>query len=212
MSAPTTTGVRLLLALAAAGLSSVLMACGASGTTANLVDARKTYARAETSKARVYAPDSLLEARSALDAAERAHEDDPNSARERHLAYIAKRRAGIAIADGAARALTRDARKTRVEYEGELEWRTLSAERRRARVKRELTSIEGELSEVRKALHARGNRIDDQTLALQRQETELEARSAELRWEQQESQENAPGATTCADDTADARTSALSPN
>lgn len=47
-----------------------------------------------------YAPDRVLEARQALDRAERAHRDDAGSFDERSLAYIATRRSELAVLYG----------------------------------------------------------------------------------------------------------------
>jgi outer membrane protein OmpA-like peptidoglycan-associated protein len=66
-------------------------------------------------------PDDLLTARQALDAAERAHEDDPGSNREAHLAYLAERKARIAIVSGdiaSAQSVEQDAR---AQYQAKLE-------------------------------------------------------------------------------------------
>jgi outer membrane protein OmpA-like peptidoglycan-associated protein len=65
-----------------------------------LIDARRAYESARTSQAATYTPSRVLEAKQALDRAERAHEDDANSNEERSLAYIAQRRAELAVVYG----------------------------------------------------------------------------------------------------------------
>jgi len=110
--------------LAALGASSFLLvigACGATAPTQQLVDARRTFHEAEVSSAAKMTPDEVLTARQALDEAERAHKDDPGSNREAHLAYIAQRRAQIAMAGGdiaTAHALEREAH---AQYQAKLE-------------------------------------------------------------------------------------------
>ncbi len=77
-----------------------LPACGSSVTSAELVNARQAYDRATRTRAAEYTPASVLSARQALDAAERAHADDAGSDREKSYAYVAQRRAELAIVHG----------------------------------------------------------------------------------------------------------------
>ena len=87
--------VRLLFSLAAA-LGGP--ACASAPPSPELVSARATYQEASESQAKELVPDQLLTARQALEAAESEYQDDENSARARTLAYIAQRKALIAIA------------------------------------------------------------------------------------------------------------------
>jgi outer membrane protein OmpA-like peptidoglycan-associated protein len=73
------------------------LGCANTTPTPQLVSAREAYDRARTSHAATYSPDMLLSARSALEAAERAHDDDPQSDREIARAYVAERRAELAM-------------------------------------------------------------------------------------------------------------------
>jgi len=75
------------------------VACGATAATQQLVDARRTYDVAARSDARTLTPAKLLEAEDALKRAEVAHQDDPGSQEERHYAYLAERRAQLAIVE-----------------------------------------------------------------------------------------------------------------
>jgi len=79
-------GVLLAATLTAAG-------CAASQPSKELLDARDAYNRGEHGKARQYNPAALHEAKVALDKAEAAFEEDPDSALARDEAYIALRRA-----------------------------------------------------------------------------------------------------------------------
>jgi outer membrane protein OmpA-like peptidoglycan-associated protein len=70
------------------------------------VDARASYNVAEQGAAAKYKPEQLHEARLALDQAEQSFNSDPNSEKTKNLAYVARRRAQLAEADGeTARAL-----------------------------------------------------------------------------------------------------------
>ena len=75
-------------------------ACGSSAPSQQLVDARRAINEARASEASKLTPDKLLTAEQALDRAERAHDDDAGSAEEAHLAYLASRKAHIAMAYG----------------------------------------------------------------------------------------------------------------
>src|SRR5262245_60203202 len=95
---PTTGGTtmrihRLLIALPLAS------ACIASGGHASRepVEAREAYQRAVASSAATEAPKPHADARVALANAEQANRNSPGSDIEKHLAYIAKRRADLAI-------------------------------------------------------------------------------------------------------------------
>jgi outer membrane protein OmpA-like peptidoglycan-associated protein len=108
-------------ALGVSALVLLLGACASSAPTQQLVDARRTFHQAELSSAAKMTPDDLLTARQALDAAERAHKDDPGSNREAHLAYLAERKAQIAMVSGdiaSAQELERDAH---ARYQSQLE-------------------------------------------------------------------------------------------
>jgi outer membrane protein OmpA-like peptidoglycan-associated protein len=77
------------------------LACSQTGPTPALIDARRAYDTARASSAASYAPSRLLEAEQALARAERAHEDDAGSEQERSYAYVAQRRAELAVIYGA---------------------------------------------------------------------------------------------------------------
>jgi outer membrane protein OmpA-like peptidoglycan-associated protein len=68
--------------------------------TPELVQARDAYLRAEHTPEARLAPASLLNAKQALDRAETVHEDSPQSEEERVYAYIAQRKAELAVIDG----------------------------------------------------------------------------------------------------------------
>jgi len=73
-------------------------ACAASTPTPELVSARQAYDRARTDPSASLVPDSVLSAKQSLDKAESVHEKDPQSDEERSYAYVAQRRAELALA------------------------------------------------------------------------------------------------------------------
>lgn len=75
-------------------------ACASSTPTPELVNARTAYDRARTDQTAQLVPDSVLSAKQALDKAEAVHEKDPQSDEERSFAYVAQRRAELALALG----------------------------------------------------------------------------------------------------------------
>ena len=74
--------------------------CAASTPTPELVSARQAYDHARTDPSAQLVPASVLSAKQALDRAESAHEQDSQSDEERSFAYVAQRRAELALALG----------------------------------------------------------------------------------------------------------------
>jgi outer membrane protein OmpA-like peptidoglycan-associated protein len=81
-------------------LSLTAVACASSAPSTELVNARQAYDRATRARAAEYTPASVLGARQALEAAEREHDEDAQSEREKSFAYVAQRRAELAIVHG----------------------------------------------------------------------------------------------------------------
>lgn len=75
-------------------------ACAASTPTPELVSARQAYDRARTDPTSALVPASVLSAKQSLDKAEAVHDKDPQSDAERSYAYVAQRRAELALALG----------------------------------------------------------------------------------------------------------------
>jgi outer membrane protein OmpA-like peptidoglycan-associated protein len=75
----------------------LVVAC-AHEPTGELINARSTYQQAAHGPANETAPAEVYEAKKALMRAEQAHEKDPGSNYERDLAYVATRRAELAMA------------------------------------------------------------------------------------------------------------------
>ena len=77
-----------------------MTACASSTPTPELVSARQAYDRARTDPTASLVPDSVLSAKQALDRAESVHNSDPQSDAEKSYAYVAQRRAELALALG----------------------------------------------------------------------------------------------------------------
>ncbi|MBN1608335.1 MAG: DUF4398 and OmpA-like domain-containing protein [Polyangiaceae bacterium] len=97
--------------------AAAMIACGTPPPSDELVAAQQTYQEAANSNAAELVPDQLLSAKQALDQAEAAHEDDPLSNEERGLAYVAQRRAQLAMAMAGQAAAKRDMVTANREYE-----------------------------------------------------------------------------------------------
>jgi outer membrane protein OmpA-like peptidoglycan-associated protein len=106
---PPRRAVRSILALAAALAAS---SCASARPSQELLSARAAYRDASQSQAKELVPDQLLSARQALEQAEQEYSDDENSTRARTMAYVAQRKALIAMAGAgimAAKKLFEDA-------------------------------------------------------------------------------------------------------
>ena len=86
--------------LVALPLLTLAVACASTAPSPELVDARRAYDAARVSPAANYTPSRVLEAKQALDRAERAHQDDAGSDEEKSHAYVAERRSELAVVYG----------------------------------------------------------------------------------------------------------------
>ena len=101
---------------AIAALTLAAAACGAATPSKELVNARQAYNAASQSRAAEYTPASVLSARQALERAEREYADDPGSAEERSYAYVAQRRAELAMKEGDAAYERAQRQRSEAEY------------------------------------------------------------------------------------------------
>jgi outer membrane protein OmpA-like peptidoglycan-associated protein len=122
----------------------LVVAC-AHAPTDDLVNARRTYQKAANGPANVSAPADVYEAKKALVRAERAHEKDPGSDFERDLAYIATRRAELAMAQAEMKEAQAKAEAAEVR-------RVSTLEEQRDRSQQALEQAEGQLDESQRAL------------------------------------------------------------
>ncbi len=91
-------------------------ACASKMPSAELVDARQAYARASRGPAAQSNPAGLYESRQALEVAERKHDDDPGSAEEKHLSYLAHRKTLQADANGRTAMAQAQEQQAKVQY------------------------------------------------------------------------------------------------
>ncbi|MEM9693707.1 MAG: OmpA family protein, partial [Myxococcota bacterium] len=75
-----------------------VVGCASTPPSKNLLTARAAYQEARTGDAARVEPEYVSRAQDALNIAERAHENDPKSEKEKHLAYLAHRKALLAMA------------------------------------------------------------------------------------------------------------------
>jgi outer membrane protein OmpA-like peptidoglycan-associated protein len=128
-----------------AAASMLLVACGSSLPPRELVDARAAYDKAKTGQASQLKPEVVHEAKVALDQAESAFNDDPNSDRTRDLSYIAERKSELAMAQAGQTA----AIQTKEQAGRDL--MTLQAQG--------LQKAQGELNQTRQQLAAAGEKL-----------------------------------------------------
>jgi outer membrane protein OmpA-like peptidoglycan-associated protein len=159
-------------------LSFVLAAvgCAATGPSPELVDARRAYETARTAEPARYAPDRLLEAKQALDRAERAHQDDAGSFDERSLAYIATRRSELAVVYGGYELDRRNRATYEATYRARQDELRKRAERRESATRDELEGTRQSLGSAERSLA--GTRADLREEQLARKKAESAAAAA----------------------------------
>ncbi len=146
----------LVLAAALAALS-----CATAPPSQELISARRTYEEASKSQAKELVPDQLLGARQALEAAEAEYDEDENSTRARTLAYIAQRKALIAMAGAGIMAAKKLFDEADREYRDLLEMvaKTSRGELTKERAARK--DVEAKLSAAMKSLEEIGKVKED---------------------------------------------------
>ena len=110
---------RTTIAASAVLLAAALaVGCGADSISSELVDARKTLLEARNGPAGQYEPAQLRRAERML---ERAEEADNGSSIEVHYAYLADRRARVAMADAESQRTMREVARLEQSYQQDLE-------------------------------------------------------------------------------------------
>lgn len=89
--------MKLVRYLTITAIAAILIGCSASAPPQELIDARQAYQQASNSQAAELVPAELHKAKIALETAERAFQEDPDSYTTRDFAYIADRRAKMAV-------------------------------------------------------------------------------------------------------------------
>ena len=133
--------------------------CGSTDPSEELTAARAAYEEAHQSQARELVPDQLLEARQALDAAEAEFDDDENSPKARTLAYIAHRKALLALAAGETSAAKKQGVESEREYKELLEAVAKKTRQKLGKTEASLGQTKAELEKERRELEARQKEI-----------------------------------------------------
>ncbi|HEY6561064.1 MAG TPA: OmpA family protein [Polyangiaceae bacterium] len=154
----------------------LIVACGSAQPTPELVDARRAYDQARSSPAAQLVPDQLLNAKQALDRAEAAHQEDSGSTMEKSMAYIAQRKAALAVSLAGYAQAQRDKQSADQKYKD-----TQDSLRKTAQSEAERN--QAQLERVRRELSAQSSQVSEQAQALKKQESELAARQKELETE-----------------------------
>jgi len=149
---------RSSLALAALLAAS---SCATAPPSQELVSARRTYEEASKSQAKELVPDQLLGARQALEAAEAEYEEDENSTRARTLAYIAQRKALIAMAGAGIMAAKKLYEEADREYRDLLEMVAKSTRGELTKERAARKDVEAKLSAAMKSLEEIGKVKED---------------------------------------------------
>lgn len=160
--------------LSAALATGLAVGCARGGpASSQLVSARQAYAQAIASPAPKLVPKELAEARSALNDAEIAHKEDAGSEHEQHYAYLALRRAQIAMARANAIIAQQQHQDAQTRYATLLEQRP--------------TSVHVEVTNPSNAdeLAKKDQQLDERTKSLQAKEAELAAQAEALKTERE---------------------------
>lgn len=157
-----------------------LSACGAALPSQELKDARRAYDDARQSTAATLVPDQLLNARQALEQAERAHQDDPQSFNEKSLAYIAHRKAALSMAKGDMVAAQREVQELDEAYKELQDQLRTSAQKQAASTELTLREKQEALKRANAELADKGSKLTAQEAELKRRAAELESKNTEL--------------------------------
>lgn len=156
--------------LAACALALAMAGCGGAAISDQLVNARQTMQQARAGVAVQLEPDEVRQAQLLLNRAEAAPD---GSETEQHYAYLADRRARVAIANAQRQHVSIQMDELQVQYRRELESAAIDRSER-------IGIVQADLENVRRELAQRGDVIDEHTQALQAREQELAEREAQL--------------------------------
>jgi outer membrane protein OmpA-like peptidoglycan-associated protein len=167
-------GINMVTLLTAGCLATASFAgCAATKPSVELASARLAYDDAAKSEAKDEVPDQLLNAEQALQKAEGAHKKSANSKRSRALAYVAERRAQLAVVLAMTSLSQQEADVAEKLYATLLEDSNRSANKNLGRTKSELASARSELERQEAELAAKQK-------ALKQREQELASKTGEL--------------------------------
>lgn len=172
----------------------VASACATAQPSVELTEARRVYDKAEKSNAPELAPKHMLDARQLMVKAEEAHDRDPGSEREKQYAYLANRKAKIAMARGEIEGAQRDKKQAGemyVETQSEIIQKTRAENEKLSdafqttsnallRTESELTDINRELANKEDMHSSRVKELEARAEALRTEKEELATKKTEL--------------------------------
>src|SRR6218665_417553 len=158
-------------------LGAAVISGGAASTPRELLDARFAYQQASTGQAAQYSPEALVQAREALNAANRAFERERDSEVTRTLSYVALRKAQLA--ESLAR--TAVAEQERLQAEQQL---AVAQSSDAARTRQELDRTRTDLAEAQR-LRAEAEQRQAEFQQQQREAAQQQEEATRLQSEQQ---------------------------
>jgi len=149
--------------------------CATAKPSTELLSARDAVESAQTGQAAELAPDRVLEAEQALAVAETERRDDGNTFQARTYAYVAERRAQLAMAHAAL--ASAEARREQAEdgYRDELERQRALALGKKGELQQELNKKEEALSDREQALARTEQQLAEEKAAREEVEARLKA-------------------------------------
>lgn len=166
--------------------AALLIGCGASVPTKELVDARAAYQEAARGKAAELVPDKLLSAKQALDKAESEHSSNAGSVQEKSYSYVAQRMAELAMAQAGSAQAQKDKVDAEKQYDLVQEQMRKQAQDEAAKTALALKENQDKLDKVRRDLENENNKVGEQAKKLAQQEADLAAKKAELEQRQKD--------------------------
>jgi len=157
-----------------------VLGCASTQPSSELVDARRAYDNARAAPQAQYTPERVLEAKQALDRAERAHAEDPGSHQEKSLAYIATRRSELAVVYGDYELDRRNREAAEVDYKRRQNELRRQAEGTTAATQRELDGTRSSLNATQNSLAGARTELSQEREARQTAERNAQAAMASL--------------------------------
>jgi outer membrane protein OmpA-like peptidoglycan-associated protein len=160
------------LGLSALGL--VCAACGAAAPSAELLTARNAYAEARNGEAAQLNPKGVHEAYKALQDAEKVHEEDGGSKRERNYAYVATRKSELAIAQASEVLARKEQTRAEETYKAGLERQAQQVAEQSEKYAQQLTHTQQELQQNAQALEERERKLQAAEAAAEQAKQQLQ--------------------------------------
>jgi outer membrane protein OmpA-like peptidoglycan-associated protein len=142
-------------------MAGLVAACGSTPPPPELLDARSAYLRAQNGPAAQLKPDSLHEAKTALEQAERAYADDPGAQRTKDVSYLAIRRAELAEVEARQAKAVQDKARAEQELAGLTQTQLSRTRQQLASATDKLSGTEAQLAQERAQREAADKRAKE---------------------------------------------------